>query len=69
LSPSANIGLIATKKILSLSHKYSAAFGGRIKFFRAPISLILQSKINEIGALKKYSRRRKSPKDFSDSLK
>jgi hypothetical protein len=38
-----------------LCKKYSAAYGGRIKFFRARILLILLCKINKIRALKKYS--------------
>jgi hypothetical protein len=40
---------------MGVSHKYSAACSGRINFFKTPILLILRSKINKIGVLKKYS--------------
>jgi hypothetical protein len=39
---------------MGVSEKHSAAFGGRIGFFRALFSLILLCKINENSALKKY---------------
>jgi hypothetical protein len=38
-----------------LSHKYSAACSGRIKFHETPILLILLRKINKIGVSEEYS--------------
>jgi len=51
-----------------LYKKYSAACGGRIKFFSARILLILQSKINKIRALKNILWRRKPPKDVPEAF-
>jgi hypothetical protein len=42
------------KKSMRLCKKYFAAYGGKIKFFRAAFSTILRSKIVENAALKKY---------------
>jgi hypothetical protein len=39
---------------MGLCKKYFVAYGGRMKFFGAPFSLILRSKISENGAPKKY---------------
>jgi hypothetical protein len=52
---------------MRLSKKYSSAAGGRIKFLKTLISLILRSKINEISVLKNILWRRKPPKDIRGS--
>ena len=44
----------AKENFLKLFEKHSAAFGGRIKFFKTLILFILRIKMNKISVLKKY---------------